>query len=305
MTTRTLPKHFQLLPNEQLVEIVHPHWFAFYRTYAVWALIIAAGVVLFSCREVVASVFPSSHLDLPFSIINGLLSTNGSLQISYDLLSRSALDGLILVTAWWYVLILMGAFVALAKVNGGWMLVFLAIGSLSTAAGVLTGFPTWTPLFGAALCFAGMVMTDRYRRSHYFIITDLRLILYVDFFHLQERDLLLSRLSDLAIDQTLVGRLFDFGTLIPISLSGFGMGADMSMVGVGAQAGPLSVTGALGTSVGVPRARSPHVLFGVPDPHAVHAILEKLIYTNSEVKHLQTITDELKNMKFLTTNESK
>ncbi len=303
MNNQTLPKHFELLPGEQLVEIIHPHPFAFYRTYAVWVIAIVVSIAMVVFKEAIVSLFPASHVDLPVEIINTLMASQSTFRIGSDLLSQPVRDSLLLVTAWWYMLLPLSAAVSLAKVNGGWILVFLGIVGISTVAGIATGALTWIPLFGAVLCLGGMLVTEIYRRSHYFIITNLRLVMHVDLLHLQQRDLLLSRLSDLAIDQSLVGRLFNFGTLIPISLSGFGLGSDMAMVGVGGQAGPVAVGGALGTSIGVPRARSPHVLFGVPGPHEVHAVLEKLIYANSEVRHLQTISDDLKRMKFLTSND--
>jgi hypothetical protein len=176
---------------------------------------------------------------------------------------------------------------------------FAIIGAVSTAIGVVLDIPLLVPALGALAAVIGLISTEWYRHAHSFIITNYRLIMRVDFWHYRERELLWSRISDLAIEQTMVGRIFNFGTLIPISLSGFGLGEDSAAAIGSIQRNNFSIGIMGGKAQNVPRGTSAHVLFGVPNPRAVHNTIEKFIHENTEVVHLKEIEKGLQHVKFL------
>ena len=128
--------------------------------------------------------------------------------------------------------------------------------------------------------FLGLFRSNSFRRSHRYYITNRRIIARFCFFTIRERDLLYSKVDDLIIHQTILGRIFNFATLIPISASGIGTGGDEASFSAGAEqklpAGPsLKVTIGGGRSVTVPRCPSFYALYGVPSPEEIKNIILK------------------------------
>lgn len=124
----------------------------------------------------------------------------------------------------------------------------------------------------------GLFLSNGFRSSHKYYITSRRIITRFGFFMVRERDLLYSKIDDLVIHQNLLGRLFNFGTLIPISASGLGTGSDHAIVSAGAEqklpVGPaIKVTVGGGRSITIPRAPSFYSLYGVSRPNSLKNLL--------------------------------
>lgn len=129
-----------------------------------------------------------------------------------------------------------------------------------------------------ALSGLGLSLANSYRRSHHYYITNRRVIFRFGFFITRERDLMYSKIEDLILHRDLLGRIFNFGTLIPISGSGLGTGNEQAIVLVGGEqklpVGPtLKVTIGGGHSITVPRAPSFYSLYGIPKPEALRSIM--------------------------------
>ena len=121
-----------------------------------------------------------------------------------------------------------------------------------------------------SLC--GIIGANLYRKSHKYFITNFRIITrFSGLFSTKERDLIYSKIDDMIIYQGILGRLFNFGTIIPISASGIGTGSDQVFMLTGMEQklpiGPtIKVSLGGGKSVTVPRAPSFYALYGVPEP---------------------------------------
>ena len=133
----------------------------------------------------------------------------------------------------------------------------------------------------------GIVSTEMVRRSHQFFLTNRRLLLQGGVFNKFERAISHDNITDVSGRQSLMGRAFKYGSLTPITASGFGLGADQS--GAGGAVGPSSrVTGIPvlrrfsyffggGRSRQTPRTRSYYELFGVhPYAEVRKTFLEKV-----------------------------
>ena len=97
----------------------------------------------------------------------------------------------------------------------------------------------------------------------------------------EERTLRYDKITDISAKQGIVGQIFGFGTIIPISQSGFGLGADKSFAGGGVQLG-VKKTKVLGFFGGgrelqTPRSRSYYELHGVHPYKDVKKLVENMV----------------------------
>ncbi|MHA1314731.1 MAG: PH domain-containing protein [Candidatus Helarchaeota archaeon] len=68
-----------------------------------------------------------------------------------------------------------------------------------------------------ALMVLALVLGWFYVKSHKYIITNKRIIIYKKFVSLSQRELTFSRITDLLMNVGLFGRIFGYGTIIPVS----------------------------------------------------------------------------------------
>jgi hypothetical protein len=152
-------------------------------------------------------------------------------------------------------------------------------------------------LLGATAIVA-MVLTELYRRGHTYIITNYRVITKKGFIRKEERELMYDKITDVYVTQGIFGRIFNFGTVIPITASGFGLGEDSAYAFAGA---PVPLKGATvgggfagGKGVQRPRAATYFSLFGVPDPKTVRIMIGNRQLETKEAPVLRRIEDLLK-----------
>lgn len=100
----------------------------------------------------------------------------------------------------------------------------------------------------------------------------------------RERTLRYDKITDIDGSQGILGQIFDFGTIIPITQSGFGLGSDQTFAGGGAEAKgkKLGIFGFVGggKEVKTPRARSYYELHGVYPYREVRKLIEELVQEN-------------------------
>ena len=135
--------------------------------------------------------------------------------------------------------------------------------------------------YSVVASIAGFLIVEIYRRSHKYIITNLRIIFKGGILTKQERIVRYDKISDINTKQGIFGQLFSFGTIIPISQSGFGLGSDSSFAAGGVSAGGkktrlLGLFGG-GKEVQTPRARSYYELHGVHPYKEIKKIVERLV----------------------------
>ncbi|MCW4020371.1 MAG: PH domain-containing protein [Candidatus Bathyarchaeota archaeon] len=155
-------------------------------------------------------------------------------------------------------------------------------------------------LLGAAAVIS-VIFTEVYRRGHSYVITNYRIITKKGFIRKETRELMYDKITDVYVNQGILGRIFNFGTVIPISASGFGLGADSAQTFAGA-AVPVKKTMvgggfAGGKSVQRPRAATYFSLYGIPDPRTIRVIIGNRQLETKEAPILRRIEDLLKENK--------
>ncbi|PTD94554.1 hypothetical protein C9439_01690 [archaeon SCG-AAA382B04] len=268
------------IDDERIIKKIKPHPFSFGKLYLIFIYISAIGVFHILFKENLVSFFQGLPLVSVFSS-----------QIP-------------LVT-WWLLLIIPGVVVALLRISWKWLLLFVGI------AASLTGFRFYLGVdFGGmnlaliGIGLIGLALSDVYRISHKFYITNYRLITEIGFLKNEKRTLLYSKINDLVFQKPPLGKIFNFGTIIPITGSGFGLGEDFSMAGAGvggsAEEGKASVGGGIGFGGGKtiqnPRARSPYVLFGVTNPQDLYDEIIGYMHSMEEGHHLQKISNDIEEL---------
>ena len=137
-------------------------------------------------------------------------------------------------------------------------------------------------LIAVGLC--GVVGCEVYRRGHRYFLTTHRIVARFGAVKVSERITLYSKIDDLILQQGLLGKFFNFGTVIPITSSGLGMGQDLAIAGAqmgGGAGGRAGVAAGLfaagGKAQNVPRELSIYVLYKIKDPQkARDLILEEM-----------------------------
>ena len=155
--------------------------------------------------------------------------------------------------------------------------------------------PLLTLLFGGG----GMVIVDQYRRSFTYYLTDIRIAMHQDFLGLSknERQVRYNHIEDIKLLQSFFGRIFGFGTVVPVTGSGLGTGTDEAMMiaAVGGEAKGFAAGLAGGSRRSARRAtQDPRdSLYGVPDPGRVRDLIAQNIQDDTGVEHLKRIEELL------------
>ncbi len=180
----------------------------------------------------------------------------------------------------------------------------LVYSSLVGIAGtILVAYFGMTPASSLPALLAGasivaVVLVEAYRRSHRYLVTDRRVVLSKSFISRTSREVHYSKITDLAINQGLLGRLFNFGTIIPVSQSGMGLGEDTAGTGAGVAytRGRITVGGGVFGSKGVsvPRSATYYSLNGISRVHNVANVISEFIHASEEAPYLKRIEGLLK-----------
>lgn len=199
-------------------------------------------------------------------------------------------------------LAVLGAAISVVTVRWRVFFWYLAAGCAAVAVTAVLfhdEYPTILPFALAATAPPAVLAVEFDRRSHRFLLTNLRILFRGGVVVHRERQLRYEAITDLDSHQGPFGRLFGYGTLIPVTQSGFGLGADASQAmiaaGVGGRAGGkragaaggVAVAAGGGKEVSVGRARTFHQLTGVHPYRKVRAMLEALIQDATATPYLR------------------
>jgi hypothetical protein len=161
-------------------------------------------------------------------------------------------------------------------------------------------FGLWfIPSLTAAVGFLGMLSVNAYRRSFTYYLTNNRIVLKSSFLmNNSERQVRYNHIEDIKMEQGVVGTIFGYGTVLPLTGSGLGTGSDESMVivGSGAEVKGLGSIGLAGGSRSSSKRirHNPHdCLFGVPSPSKVRDLITENIQSDTGVEHLKNIKELL------------
>ena len=155
------------------------------------------------------------------------------------------------------------------------------------------------PGMTAIVSLVGFVSVDYYRRSFTYFLTDNRIVLKSSFLmNRSERQVRYNHIEDIKLEQGIIGSIFGYGTVLPLTGSGLGTGTDESMVVAGAGSdvkglGSIGIAGGSRSSSKRVRHNPNDCLFGVPSPGKVRDLITENIQADTGVEHLKNIKELL------------
>jgi hypothetical protein len=254
----------ELLKNEKLEKMLSPHPLSFMRYQALCIFLIIWGIVLYWLANV--SEWQSWFAEF------------------YKL-----------VIVWVIVILIVGVIVSLTTIR--WSIFFMYFGIVIGGLGLMfwqnwqNSAKIFIPIYTISISFIGFLLVEWYRRSHKYILSNQRIIFKGGIITKEERTLRYDKISDINAKQGLLGQIFGFGTIIPISQSGFGLGSDNAFAAGGIQVGEkkvklMGVFGG-GKEVQTPRARSYYELHGVYPYKEVKKMVEEFIQGKDVIPYHQ------------------
>ena len=245
----------ELLKNEKLEKILSPHPLSFMKYQSICLFLLIWGILAFWIVD--------------FSQFSKMLAVNEWYPI----------------ILWGIVLILAGVLIALLTIRWSIFVLYVAIFFLGTGMMIwqnwLSAASAFILVYTIAIAIFGFLIVEWYRRSHKYIISNQRIVFKGGIVTKQERTLRYDKISDINAKQGIIGQIFGFGTIIPISQSGFGLGADKSFAAGGVQLGSKKVKAmglfGGGKEVQTPMARSYYELHGVHPYKEVKKLVEGLV----------------------------
>lgn len=254
----------QMLPDEDVFQAVHPHMLGMYKLYTIWIYFIFISIFFMTKREAIIGKITTMVPDF----------ANNTVYLG----------------AWALALIIPSFIIAISRISLRWIIWIFAAGGLGiylkefTDLGVrnsgyfINNIENITILIFGIL---GVMGTEWYRQSHSYIITNRRIVITAHGLWHSERSLTYSKINDLILDKSVIGSIFGFGTIIPLTASGIGSGSDMAGGGVGLSTSMfgvnLGVGAAGGHSQNVPKESITYTIFNIPAPDEIHSyILDKM-----------------------------
>ncbi len=278
-------RKFQLLDNERIERELQPHPLSFMHLHCLWLFLFIWGIFL-------AWLFRSKYWE-------GLANNN-----TFSIGAAASI--------WLIGLIIFGVIASLLMVRWRIFFMYIAIFILGMIIFWLGNAMDYVdlliPLYTIGMAIVGLFIVEIYRRSHKYLITNFRLVLRGGIFIKRERSLRYDKIADLDYSQGILGRIFRFGNIIPITYSGFGLGSDAAFAAMGAETKTKKV-GLFGFAGGskevqTPRTRSYYELHGVHPFNEVKLLIEKLVqeatiapYQKEQVMLQKEMVDILKELK--------
>lgn len=218
------------------------------------------------------------------------------------------------LVVWGLVLLLVGVIASLITIR--WSIFFLYLGLVACATLIVLWLRLeqsagiFVPIYSVAASILGFLLVEWYRRSHKYIISNLRIVFSGGIITKRERTLRYDKISDINSEQGILGQIFGFGTIIPISQSGFGLGSDQSFAAGGVKIGEKKVGffGLFGggREVQTPRTRSYYELHGVHPYKEIKKLVESAVqesvitpYQQEQVAYQKEQVDVQKQMRDL------
>ncbi|MBN1860055.1 MAG: PH domain-containing protein [Candidatus Thermoplasmatota archaeon] len=248
----------ELLKNEQIERMLSPHPLSFMKLQALCIFIIVWGVVVWWLTQ--------------FSTYSSTFDGNAW----YPLI------------LWGLVLLLIGVVASLLAIQ--WSIFFLYLGVFAGGTGLLfwqhweNESALFLMVYSIAVSIVGFLIVELYRRSHRYIISNLRIIFKGGLLTKRERTIRYDKIADIDAKQGILGQIFGFGTIIPVSQSGFGLGSDKTMAAGGLAVGTKKTRffgfAGGGKEVQTPIARSYYELHGVYPYKNIKQLVEDLVQSN-------------------------
>ncbi len=258
-----------------VIKVLKPHPLAFTYLYVLWFYIIVLSIIFYIYHDSIESY--AATLPVLGSMIKGYAT----------------------ITLWALVIIIPMLIVSVLKIAWKYFILGILLGVILPIILWYFKQPLYPTLYYVGICIGvlGIITVELHRRAHRYIITDRGLIMEYRGLKTTRREILYSNITDIVMEKGILGRIFNFGNLIPITASGLGLGEDSSHVAVGAATGKgVMVGGAVvgGRGVKVPRTRSFYMLYAVPKPEEVYNIIVEAMRATEEAPYLRKILDTLR-----------
>ena len=284
-----------LLGGEELKMKLRPHMFSFFNLYFVFFLLLLWGYWIydFFTRESFTT-FPAYDVLIGIPFINEV--TVGAL-------------------CWSLGLFIVGFAARYFFMDSGGQGIFLLYSGIAVFGILALSFHQWKNLnllgdtmeFGRvfipgrtfAVSIIGIMMVDTYRRSFTYFLTDNRIVLKSNFLMSRsERQVRYNHIEDIKLEQGIIGSIFGYGTVLPLTGSGLGTGTDESMIVAGAGSdvkglGSIGLAGGTRSSSKKIRHNPNDCLYGVPSPGKVRDLITENIQADTGVEHLKNIKELL------------
>jgi hypothetical protein len=284
-----------LLNDEKVDLVTKPHPFAFLKYHVVSVYLIFVAIFL---------GWFHSFLKSDISVFNFISSIFGFIPGIKP-------EDFVLLFLFWVILILSGFVVGTFWVSKMPLFYMISIGLIGTSLElyflasynlILIPKPFLKLFILGAGAVLGILLTELYRKRHSYIITNLRVITKKEFIQKEERELMYDKITDVYVNQGFLGKIFNYGTIIPISNSGFGLGEDSATVqavgGVPVKKGFFGALFGGGKSVQKPRASTYFSLYGIPNPRKIRVIIGNRQQETREAPILRRIEKHLKEKNF-------
>ena len=279
----------ELLENEQIEKILSPHPLSFMGLQSLCIFLILWGILL------------------------GWL-------VNFSEFKDYFLNPWLTLAVWGIILMVVGVISSLLTIR--WRIFFFYLGVFIGGIVILfwsgnyNGVGIFIPFYSVSVSILGFLIVELYRRSHKYIISNQRIVFKGGVITKQERTLRYDKISDINSKQGILGQIFGFGTIIPISVSSFGLGSDNSFAAGGVQMGEkkvkfLGLFGG-GKELQTPRTRSYYELNGVFPYKDIKKIVENQVqgsvitqYQQEQVSFQKEQVDIQKQMRDLLKKQSK
>jgi len=210
---------------------------------------------------------------------------------------------LVFMIIWWGILIIPAAIFSIMRIAWKWLILYFLLASFGTyTVSSLSVNSDYLFMMTIGLGILGILLTEIYRRSHTYTLTNYRVIMRVGFPFGSERDVFYTRITDIIVQKGFLGKLFNFGNIIPITASGIGTGTDQAHVAIGLGGTIPKTEIKSGTAVSggkivtVPRGRESYILFGVPNPDNIRKIIIDFMQSGESAPYLGKVVDMLENL---------
>ena len=273
----------ELLKNEKLLLRTKPHPFSFWPYYAFFLYYIVVSAYIILNKEDIIAWFQQS-----------LLSSLGFFGVE-----------VLFVIIWWAILIIPALIVSIIRISWRWLIFYVLVAVVGTYLMHKYGASPMDLYYATiGIAVIGMLLTDLYRRGHEYILTNFRIIATLGFLGMKSRDVFYSRITDVVFEQDFLGKIFNYGTIVPVTASGIGTGEDAAKVAIGvggARETPVATVGA-GVAVEgektvtVARGRSAFILYGVPNPEEVRKMILENMAAKEAAPYLERTVELLEKL---------
>lgn len=271
----------QLFPDEKLLRKIHPSRASFIRIYGVGLVLLLWSVVYYAA---VNTAYWIKHVSADLAPVANLLTP--------VLGSTSDISAVFLWIVLTFFIAVLSTF--LTRKHRHWLtfLAFILVLALSVVALRSVSLSRhdsilFLTLLTASSGFVALLVAEVYRRAYRYYITNLRIAMIRKFLTYNELYLRYENIVDVDVHVSVLGRIFSFGNILPITAAGVGTGENVS--GKEFSGGSISVRG-----TDVPRALPSECFYGVKHPFAIRNTIAEYVTKSSSSYELKQIQAELK-----------